>query len=235
MKKILFTGFICVLFVGSVFTQKSKPWNEWSKKDADKVLNDSAWGQSQIKGEAPPSTSDRDGRSQQANRDPGAPRAASEYFLRVRFITAKPIREAFARKILLSQPDPTKELQDQLQAGIIDLDLGDNIIVAVNVDGEDGRMVGGILRALGRMTTEASGQKVFLERKDGKRLQLIEYRPPIADGMGGKFVFARMLEDKPFLSSDSDSVRFVLDMEGSLKLNMKFKVSSMMYGEKLEY
>lgn len=234
MKKILFTGFICVLCVGSVFAQNSKPWNEWSKKDAEKILNSSAWAQSQIKGEAPPSTADRDGRAQTTNRDPGAPRPPSEYFLRVRFITAKPIREAFARKVLLSQQNPTKELQDQLQADI-DQNLGDFIVVAVDVDGQDPRTVSGILRSLTKMTKETLDQKVFLERSDKKRLHLIEYRPPGADNIGGKFIFARTLDGVPYLSPDIESVRFAIDVEGGFKLSMKFKVSKMMYGEKLEY
>lgn len=234
MRKILFTGLICFLLFSSVYAQKSKPWSEWSKKDADKMLNDSAWAQTQIKGEAPPSSSIgiNEGRSTQA---PSSEiKLSTEIKIRVRFITAKPIREAFASKTLLSQPNPPKEMVDQLQA-VIDRDLGDYIVVAVNVDGQDPRIVGGVLQALGKMTTAVLNQKVFLERKDGKRLPLIEYRPPIADNMGGKFVFARTLDGQPFLSADSDSVRFVLEMPGNLKLNVKFKVSNMMYGGELEY
>src|SRR5512141_784374 len=131
MRKILFTGLICVLFVGSVLAQKSGPWYTWSKKDADRMLNDSAWAQSQIKGEAPPDTSAslNAGRSQQQNSNPGV-KLPTEFYFRVRFITAKPIREAFARKSLLLQPTPTKEMTDELQA-VIDRDLGDFIVVGV--------------------------------------------------------------------------------------------------------
>ena len=54
MKKSVSIIAICLFLVGSASAQKSKPWTEWSKKDADKMLNDSAWAQSQTKGEAPP-------------------------------------------------------------------------------------------------------------------------------------------------------------------------------------
>jgi hypothetical protein len=50
--------------------------------------------------------------------------------------------------------------------------------------------------------------KVYLERKDGKRLALADYRPPGPDGMGAKFVFNRTLEGQPFLTPQSDNVRF---------------------------
>lgn len=234
MKKILFSSLICLLGVGLAFSQNSKPWNEWSKKDAEKMLNGSAWAQSQIKGEAPPTNTDRDGRAQTTNRDPGAPRASSEFFLRVRFITAKPIREALARQIMLAEPEPTAEFQQKLQEQI-DQDLGDFVVVAVDVDGQDPKIVAGILQGLKRMTKERLGEKVFLERKDKKRLTLFEYQPPADDNLGGKFVFQRTVDGQPFLTEESDTVRFVLDLEGNLKLSMRFKVSKMIYGGQLEY
>lgn len=234
MKKILFACLICLLGFGSVFAQNSKPWYEWSKKDAEKMLNSSAWAQSELKGEAPPTNASRDGRAQTTNRDPGAPRASSEFFLRVRFITAKPIREALARKFLLAQPEPTAEFQQQLQAEI-DRDLGDIIVIALDVDGQDPRIVAGILQGLKRMTKETLADKVFLERKDKKRLALFEYQPPSNDNLGGKFIFQRTVDGQPFLTEESDTVRFALELQGNLKLNMRFKVAKMIYGGQLEY
>jgi hypothetical protein len=49
--KILFACSILVVFAVSAAAQKTKPWTEWSAKDADKVLNDSGWGQTQTEGE----------------------------------------------------------------------------------------------------------------------------------------------------------------------------------------
>jgi len=34
-------------FGASIFAQKQKPWTEWSKKEAEKTLNESPWGQTQ--------------------------------------------------------------------------------------------------------------------------------------------------------------------------------------------
>ncbi|MDT7605258.1 MAG: hypothetical protein QOF61_3255, partial [Acidobacteriota bacterium] len=38
----------CLLALSlSAQDKKEKPWTEWSKKDAEKILNDSPWGQTQ--------------------------------------------------------------------------------------------------------------------------------------------------------------------------------------------
>ena len=111
MRKILFTGFICVLLVGTVFAQKSKPWNEWSKKDADRILNDSAWAQSQTKGEGPTIIANKANETKTTSASVPSDAQTGINF-RVRFITARPVREAFGRKLLLEQPNATKELQD---------------------------------------------------------------------------------------------------------------------------
>ena len=47
MGRILVICSILLLFAASASAQKAKPWTEWSAKDAEKVLNDSAWGQTQ--------------------------------------------------------------------------------------------------------------------------------------------------------------------------------------------
>ena len=236
MKNILFAGLICVFFAGSLFAQGAKQWNEWSKKDADKVLNDSGWGQTLKKGETPPDMSTRSsgGSASQGSGVQGPTPLPTEVYLRVRFITAKPIREGFARKLLLSQPNPPPELTAQLQT-VIDNGFGDFTVVAVNVDGPNPQTVGMTLQALMGLKTSDLTDKVYLERKDGKRLPVIDYKRPVADNMGGKFVFARSLDGLPFLTPDSDSVRFVLNLSGNLNFKMKFEVSKMKYGEKLEY
>ena len=233
MRKKIFIAIVCFVLAGSAFAQKSKPWTEWSKKDADKMLNDSAWAQSQTKGEAPPAMDRGANEGRSTNAPASRSPVSTEYNIRVRLASAKPIREGLARRIVLTQPEKATELTTQLQT-IIDKGFGDFIIVAVNVDAPEGRVAMGQLVPLARSTTATLAGKVYLERKDGKRLELLEYKPPIADGMGGKFIFPRTLDGKPFLAPDSDAVRFVLNLD-KLKVDAKFKVSGMMYSDKLEY
>ena len=65
-----------------------KCWMQWTLQDAQKILDDSAWGQTQINTENTVST-------------PGAIEV-QRVNLRVRFLSAKPIRQALLRILELS-------------------------------------------------------------------------------------------------------------------------------------
>jgi len=244
MKKQLIILFVFVVFTVTASSQtKAVPWTEWSKKDAERILNDSAWGQTQSVGGTSSAASTsaitrtQGGGGENINRtgESGESMAGPKpVYYRARFLTAKPIREAFARMVILSQPDAGKDLVDQLQ-GFIDRDFGNYLVVALNVECSDEKRVAGMMAAFGRMNKDLLKDKVYLERKDGKRLALLDYKPPVADNMGAKFVFERTLDGQPFLSADSDFVKFVVDVSERLKLNIRFKVAAMTYGDKLEY
>lgn len=237
MKRIISTCLILALCAVSVLAQKSKPWTEWSKKDAEKILNDSAWGQTQTEGGSESgSTSAITSVAAPLQRtgESGEAKISKAINYRVRFITAKPVREAFARMVLLSRENPEKELSEQLQ-GFIDRDFGDYLVLGVNVDSQDTRVMGMAQQILSKLTMETLKEKAYLERKDGKRLFIKDYKAPVADGMGGKFIFSRTLDGQPFLTEESDNVRFVVEFNEKTKLNMKFKISSMIYNGKLEY
>ena len=104
MKNLTFS--ILLLATAITFTtnaqKKLKPWQEWSRKDAETILNDSSWGKTQIETDAselffrPQAAPDaRNGRS---NADPtrdergGATNQATDVKYRVRFLSAKPKR-----------------------------------------------------------------------------------------------------------------------------------------------
>lgn len=242
--KLISACFVAIMVLGVVVAQKQKPWTEWSKKDVEKTLNDSAWGQTQTEG-----TDDQSTSSSSAITQVAAPRAADRSINRtgesgeakpstqvkysVRFLSAKPVRAAFARMVLLSKNQTDAELTNQLQA-FIDRDFKDYIVVTVGIEVKDQRMAAPLMRAFTSATTEGLQQNVYLERKDGKKLFLMEYRAPAEDGMGAKFVFPRMVEGQPFLT-ENDSVRFFARMNENMKLNTRYKLSDMLYDGKLEY
>jgi len=157
--------------------------------------------------------------------------ASIKYY--VRFLSAKPIRAAFARRMLLEQAQPNEELATQLKA-FVDRDFSEYIVVTVSVEVGDEKMVGGVTRAFSAANTAALQQNVYLERKDGKKLFLMEYRPPAGDGMGAKFVFKRSVDGQPFLT-DNDSVRFFAQLNEKMKVNTKYRLSDMLFDGRLEY
>jgi len=244
--RVVSACFVIVLLVSAAYAQK-KPWTEWTKKDIEKTLNDSAWGQTQTEGSA--SSSSQSQSSDSAITQVAAQRSADRQLSRtgesgeskpstvvkyhVRFLSAKPVRAAFARMVLLTKPEADANLTAQLQ-GFIDREMNDYIVVSVGVEVENQKLAGPLMNAFSAATTEALQKNVYLERKDGKKLYLMEYRAPIEDGMGAKFIFPRKLEGQPFLS-ESDVVRFVAQFNEKMKLNTRYKLSDMLYDGKLEY
>jgi hypothetical protein len=166
--------------------------------------------------------------------DRGATNQAISVNYRIRFLSAKPIREAISRLIVLNQDKPNEGLVEQMQT-FVDRDFSQYIVVIVTFDSTDARFSGPALQAFGSATADTLRNKTYLERKDGKRLFLMDYRAPIGDGLGAKFVFPRMVDGKPFLDETSGNVRFVSDVTDKIKLNVKYKISDMIYNGKLEY
>ena len=241
MRRSIILCSLMILLCGSAVAQNmSKPWTEWSKKDAEKLLNDSPWARTQTDGGDEPVdttviTATESGRG--TNSGPtqsGQAKVSKAINFRVRLLTAKPVREAFSRMVVLSQTEQNKELAMQLQ-GFIDRDFGNLVVVAILVDSQDAKVAGIAMQALSRLTVESLKDKAYLERKDGKRLSIADYKPPIADNIGGKFIFTRILDGQPFLTDTSDSVNFVLELTSKSKVIVKFKVANMTYGGKLEY
>jgi hypothetical protein len=238
-----------VLFMcGAASAQKPlKPWGEWTQKEAQKILDDSAWGRTQTETDtsqmfySPTSDPNRTGVHTTSNdssrQAQGATNQAVPLNFRIRFFTAKPIRQAFARQIALKQATLTKELTATLTAWS-DAHSDDWIIVAVAYDSTDQRYSGPVMQAFGSATAETIKNSTYLERKDGKRVFASDYQAPGPDGAGAKFVFARTLNGQPFLNAESGEVRFYSEFQTAkppFKLDMRFKVADMMFDGKLEY
>jgi hypothetical protein len=253
MKKLIFAVLLTALLLGAVSAQE-KPWTDWTRIEAEKILNDSGWGHTQIDTDtsemmySPTSqsgmgsstrsgvmgtTSDR--QSVNSNRaSQGANNQAISISYRVRLLSAKPVRQAFMRVIELTQKTPDKELLDGLQS-FVQRDFSEFIVVAVSFESTDGRYSGPALQAFASANAGTLKNKTYLERKDGKRVFLMQYHAPINDGLGAKFIFPRTVDEKKFLNADSGSFRFYSEVTNQLKLNVSFKMADMMYNGQLEY
>jgi len=245
MKNLTFS--ILLLTTVATFTsnaqKKLKPWQEWSRKDAETILNDSSWGKTQIETDASElffrPQGAPDARSGRSNADPvrdergGATNQATDVKYRVRFLSAKPIRQAFARMIVLDQPTEDPKVTMYMN-DFVERKFDKWIAVSVGFESRDQRFSGKAIQAFASATTGSLKNNTYLERKDGKRLYLHIYQPPSADGLGAKFIFERIVDERPFLNSESGEVRFVSEI-ATVNLNIRFKVAEMMYDGKLEY
>ncbi|HWP45056.1 MAG TPA: hypothetical protein VNO14_17570 [Blastocatellia bacterium] len=216
--------------------QWKKPYTEWSEREANKVLNDSPWGRTQAF--ASPVTLFRD----MPNRGPigevgrSAPPNAININFRVRFLSAKPIRLAISRLLELNQKGPiSPELAKQLETFRTGEFL-EYIVVTVSCDSrEAGANMREALSLLYRSGTADLKNDTFLEVKGGKRLFLQEYQPPKDDGVGARFIFPRNVDGKPFITPESEEVRFFTELSSTYRLDRRYKVKDMIYEGKLEY
>jgi hypothetical protein len=245
--------FLALISAAAVAGQKrSSAWMELSPKDAEKILNDSPWAHTQVDTDTSEmfysptrqgtssvgrSTTSATSNQQSINNrraDQGAVNQAVSIKYRICFLSAKPVRQAFAKMVLASQKKADDTLVAQLQS-FVDRDFSPYIVVAVSVEANDQRFSGPIMQEINSANTGSLKNGTYLEREDGKRLFLSSYLAPIQDGLGAKFIFPRSENGEFFLTAQNGSVRFVAEFSDSFKLNMRFKVSDMMFEDKLEY
>lgn len=223
---------ICLAAAGSAFGQKqSKPWKEWSKNDAQKVLNDSPWAHQQV---------DQDFVEPTPLTRPADPSIDARLKQNegmtygIRFFSARPIRQAFVRMIQFQKKDLPPDTVSRLNT-FAEFVSEDSIIIAVTVENPDANMLGKAMQIMRNAATAEIKNSTYLERSDGKRVFLDQYTPPGPDGFGARFIFPRLLDGKPFLNPDFTIVRFVSDLGPQIKFHMTYKVKEMMLDGKLEY
>ena len=249
MRKLAFAFVLIVAVIGVGIAQEANP-NTWPKSQADKILNNSAWGQTQTETDLSEMvytpTTGGGARSSEArplndrqtisnNRsERGATNQAIATNYHIRLLSAKPVRQAFKRIIELAQGSNDPALLEGLDA-FVKRDFSRFIVVAITVDSTDSRFSGPVQQAFAAAGLQSLKNKAYLERKDGKRVFVTEYHAPINDGLGAKFIFPRIVDEKRFLEPDSGTLRFYCELTSQIKLNVTFKVSEMMYDGKLEY
>jgi hypothetical protein len=233
--------FVILFATSALIAQTDKPWLEWNLKETTRILNDSPWAQTlletkQAEGGAAAVTntgSSRNMVSRDPSRDsPGAITSYIKYYIRL--LSARPVRQAVVRKLILDSPDMDAERKNQLKS-FAEATTSDFIVVAVVAEAKDTSMGGEALKAFKGATLESLKDSTYLERHDGQRVPLADFIAPVADGLGAKFVFPRTLNNQPFLEPGSGRLRFYSQLSNKIKLEARYKVSDMMYDGRLEY
>jgi hypothetical protein len=233
--KILNTAALLVLGLATVMAQQAgQKWTDWSKKDAQKMLDDSPWGHIQTETDTREMMYTPTAGSQGSRGQSGAVNQPVNLTFHVRFFSARPIREALARMMELENE---KLKGDQLTRlhNWAEIKSSDSIIVTVLFDSPDGRYTGPAIQDFGSATTATLKNDCYLQRSDGKQLFLQEYVPPGKDGFGGRFIFSRDVDGQPFINDKSSEIRFYVKFPDLAKIDRRFKVADMMYQGQLEY
>lgn len=223
---------LLILSAGSSAQWQKKPYKEWSEKEALSVLNSSPWGQTQTYTDT--SRMFDEGRSVLSNqrREVEVP----QINFRIRFFSAKPIRQATSRLVeLMQKGQVSKQLAVQLD-GLANASFPDYVVITVVTEvAQAGSLMGQAASLLDRQTTAQLKNETYLSIKGGKRVFLLEYQAPRKDGFGARFVFPRTVDGQPFITSESDEVLFHSSLNAGPDLNMRFKIKDMIFAGTLEY
>lgn len=260
MSKAIAAIVITVAIGSSLIAQKhTKPWKEWTRKEAEKILNESPWSQTQTETESTRSEETTKSFGDTRGRESGitSVTAPSTIRFRVRLFSARPVRQAYVRMIELSDKPPDEAASQKMDAWA-NLQSDDQIIVAVAYESSEKGSMSMLTRAFTTAATESLKNDVYLERKDGKKLFITEYVPPAKDVFGARFKFPRSIDGQPFLMPDSGVIRFHAEFHlkaaetsangtslptagrsrsesAKFKIDVKFKVAEMIYNGDLEY
>ena len=221
-----------------------KPYTDWSEKETLKLLNESPWGQTQTFTDTTKNFSTARGTTAIAD--------VINVNFRVRFLSAKPVRQAISRYMELQQKG---KLPDQLAAQLkafAAADFPDYIIVTVVCDSDRAsNMLQQANDLLHKLKTSELKNSTYLLGKDGQRVFLQEYQSPRNDGLGARFVFPRTVNGKPFITAESGEILFHAELSIGNRLNStiansdianngftlstRHKAKEMMFDGKLEY
>ncbi len=232
-KRLVVILVVLLTFVGSVSAQwEKKPYTEWSEKEAQKVLSNSAWSQTQTVTDTS-GTFNTSGSIQQ--RGSGSGDVVNVNF-RVRFFSSKPVRQAFSRLIQLQQKDKLSESAAAQLKGLSEAEFADHIVVSIDCDAPTA--TNKLQRAKAALVTATAAElknDTYLLVKGSERLYLEDYQKPGKDGFGAKFIFPRMVNGKPYLTPESGEFVLRTELKGVVAINVRFKAKDMMFGDKLEY
>src|SRR5262252_2069650 len=144
--------------------QKKYTWMEMPQREAQRLLANSPWSQTQVDtdvsemfysptrqgapaaGRSTATTTDQ--QSVNNNRaDRGALNQAVSVSYRISFLSARPIRQAFAKMILAAQKGPKEELAQSLQT-FVERDYSQYVVIALSVDASDRRLLGPVMQQI---------------------------------------------------------------------------------------
>jgi hypothetical protein len=219
MKKLIILIATLFLVGGSLAQKPQKPWGEWTKKEAEKILADSPWSQTQTETDtsemfySPTTMGDTHARESQ-----GATNQATTLKYYIRLFTARPIRQAYVRLLELDNNHVDEAAAEKRRAWA-NLGASDSVIVTVACESSDRRYLGRAMQAFSSAVTAVLKNNAYLERNDGTRVFLAEYIPPGKDVFGARFVFPRTFNGEPFITNKGGSLRFHAEYESKANLD----------------
>ncbi len=210
-----------------------KPYHQWKKSEAFKMKDDSPWAQSQTIA----TSISRRGSSQDRLGDGG--RSESYDKVTVRFFSALPIRQAYVRIMQLMNNYDSKSVEEKAAidarfSSALKRDFSKMIVVELEYAGNDPQSQRNVKTWLEQVKVDQLKQNCYLISDRLGRVTIDQYFPPSPDGSAAKFVFPRMVGDKPVVVPEDKEITFDFwfDPIGQ-KVFIHFKTKTLLYGGEL--
>jgi hypothetical protein len=206
-----------------------EPFNKWSMDRAVQMLNNSPWARQEtftrvISGVGSGISGEKE--------------IYNTYY--IRFLSARPIREAFARIQQIhngydSMPAEKRRLFEEAQIPNLNMNVDDWIVVSVSFRSNDPNEESDLRRFFQSETVKTLKTKVFLSTPECSQVQLFAYFPPREETIGAKFVFPREVYGIPVITKDCGSITLeLLGLPGSNSdLRATFAVEPMIIDNQL--
>jgi hypothetical protein len=158
----------------------------------------------------------------------------------VRFLSARPIREAYARIQQIQhgydKMSPEKKRAfEEAQLPNLDWDVSRWIVVSVGFRSNDPNEESNVRRFFQSETVQTLKTKAFLSTPTCPQVELSAYFPQHEESVGAKFVFPRKVNGISVLNKESSNITFELvDVPGTNpRLRATFAVKPMIVGDQL--
>jgi len=200
---------------------EKKSYDKWSKKDVNRMLDESPWGKIHTVTIMNPATEGASRSFEDLGRGDLEREKHSRFHLR--FLTAKPVRMAFVRNIMMNAKG---EVNREMLEKYVEQANDDYIIVAMQVSTipEGSSTFQGYMAALNHLRVPDLVNNTALSTDSGKRVYVSHYEPPGRDGLGAKFIFKRRLPNgSPLISGDDKEIRF----ETTIELTEDFAITGL--------
>jgi hypothetical protein len=205
----------------------SKPFAQWSKSEANKVLNDSPWV------------------IIQEERSFGVINSQfpNDFKFTLRLRSALPVRQAFLRLKQVEagydkMSDADKAAFDAKNKGTLECPAcAQNYVLTLSSASESQRDFDWVFRNLRSATLESLQNYVFLSVDKGEKRSLIHFTPSKALGGEAMFFFPRF-DDKgnPLVTQGNKKLRFqISSSDGSLSKNFEFDVAKLVLNGEIAF
>ena len=203
-----------------------KPYTEWSKSEANKVLNDSPWV-----------------KTQEVRIPQGGANAPLDFKYTLRLRSALPIRQALVRlRQLEAKYDKMsaadKAAFDEKVKGLLECPAcADNYVISLSSKSESYPNADAVFDVLKTATLPALQKYVYLANDTDARRTLVHFTAPKAAGGEAMFFFPRLDEQgQPLFSPTSKKLLFRMsDRNAGASTNFEFDISKIVVNSNVEF